>query len=88
MSVREAKERKEQKYMKELKGAPFPLDDVTLDPKWRKTCTKDSCEYWNGNTPGRQQGKRADICLNPSHYWELVRLNEAREIAKTKNPTG
>jgi hypothetical protein len=86
MSVRVAKKCKAQHYMKELKGAPFPLDDPTLDPEWGSTCLK--CDYYNGNTPERQQGKRADICLNPPHYWELVQLNKAREIAKTKNPTG
>ena len=84
MSFRPAKQWKEDHYMKELKGAPFPLDDVTLDPAWRYTCTKGSCPYWNGNTREKRQGKRADICLNPPHYRELVRLNEVRISAKTK----
>lgn len=44
MSVRQAKELKQQHYMKDLKGAPFPLDDMTLDPEWGFTCTKGSCK--------------------------------------------
>ena len=67
--------------MKELKGAPFPLDDVKLDPDWSYTCL--NCPYYNGNTPERHQGKRADICLNPDHYAKLVRLNATRAIANT-----
>lgn len=76
MSFRKAKEWKEQHYMKELKGAPFPLDDPTLDPEWGYTCL--NCPHYNGNTPERQQGKRADICLNPEHYRKLVELQSAR----------
>lgn len=85
MSFRKAKKWKEQYYMKELKGAPFPLDDLSLDPEWRYTCTKGSCPDWNGNTPQQWQGKRADICLNPDHYAKLVRLNEARVRRRTKD---
>lgn len=88
MSVSQAKRLKARRYMQDLKVAPFPLDDMTLDPEWGKTCTKDSCEYWNGNTPEQRQGKRPNICLYPPHYAKLVRLNEAREFAKARNPTG
>jgi hypothetical protein len=88
MSVRQAKEWKEQHYMKDLRGAPFPLDDATLDPEWGSTCTKGSCPHWNGNTPGQRQGKRPNICLNADHYTKLVRLNAVRVIANIKNPTG
>jgi hypothetical protein len=80
MSVRKAKEWKELHYMKALKGAPFPLDDATLDPAWGKTCTKGSCQYWNGNTPEQRQGKRVNICLNPDHYAKLVQLSRARSL--------
>jgi hypothetical protein len=86
MSVSKAKKWKAQHYMKDLKGAPFPLDDATLDPDWGATCAKGSCEYWNGNTPEQRQGKRPNICLNPDHYAKLVRLNAARVNANTKNP--
>jgi hypothetical protein len=85
MSVRVARKWKAQHYTKELKGAPFPLDDATLHPEWGATCFQ--CEHYNGNTPERHQGKRADICLNPNHYWDLVRLNEARLSGTTKKET-
>lgn len=84
VSVREAKEIKEREYMKDLKGAPFALDDQTLDPAWGYTCTLGSCPHWNGNTPESRQGKRPDICLMPTHYAKLVHLNSARVIANTK----
>jgi hypothetical protein len=84
MSFRVAKQWKAEHYMKQLKGAPFPLDDATLDPEWGATCTKGSCKYWNGNTPERRQGKRANFCNNPPHYWELVRRNKVRTSARTK----
>jgi hypothetical protein len=87
MSVSQAKKLKARHYMKDLKGAPFPLDDMTLDPEWGFTCMKDSCEHWNGHTPEQRQGKRPNICLYPPHYAKLVRLNEARVTAKTENPT-
>lgn len=76
MSFRKAKKWKEQHYMKELKGASFPLDDATLDPAWGYTCL--NCPHYKGNTSERQQGKRADICLKPEHYTKLVGLNAAR----------
>jgi len=81
MSVRKAKEWKQQHYMKELKGAPFPLDQQ-IDPSWPHSCL--TCPHFNGNTPERRQGKRSDICLNPPHYKEQERLYEMRVSAKTK----
>ena len=81
MSVRQAKEWKQQHYVKELKGAPFSLDQQ-IDPSWPYSCL--TCPHYNGNTPERRQGKRSDICLKAPHYWELVRLNEVRMSAKTK----
>lgn len=81
MSFRPAKEWKQQHYMKELKGAPFPLDQQ-IDPSWPYSCL--TCPHYNGNTPERRQGKRSDICLNPPHYRELVRLYEIRVGARTK----
>jgi ParB/RepB/Spo0J family partition protein len=72
VSVREAKEIKEREYMKDLKGAPFALDDKTLDPSWGHACL--DCPHYNGNTEESRQGKRPNICLMPTHYAKLVQL--------------
>lgn len=83
MSFRAAKELKERSYMKELKGAPFALNDPTLDPNFGFVCL--NCPHYNGNTPKQWQGKRADICLYPDHYQKLVRLSAARALAVVKS---
>lgn len=69
LSVRRAKELKEHEYMKDLGKAPFPLD-LQLDATWRYSCL--TCPHYNGNTPEARQGKRPNICLNPTHYAVMV----------------
>lgn len=81
MSFRAAKELKERSYMKELKNAPFPIDEAELYPE-AGSCLL--CPHYNGNTPKQWQGKRADICLNPDCYQKKVGLNAERKLAATK----
>jgi len=82
LSVAKAKELKEREFMKDLKGAPFPLD-LQLDPSWPHSCL--TCPHYNGNTPETRQGKRPNICLNPPHYLVMVTLNAKRLLDEAEN---
>lgn len=86
MTFREAKDWKESRYMKVLSGAPFALDEQ-IDPDWPHSCRQ--CPHFGGNTPGSQQGKRTDVCLNPPHYERLVQIAAQRklEAAEAKGAT-
>lgn len=79
LSVRKAKDLKEREFMKNLKGAPFPLDQQ-LDPSWPHSCLQ--CPHYNGNTPEMRQGKRPNICLNPPHYQVMAQLHAESEVRK------
>lgn len=81
LSVRRAKELKEHEYMKDLGKAPFPLDKQ-LDATWPYSCL--TCPAYNGNTPEMRQGKRPNICLNPTHYEQLVVLNAQRLLREAE----
>ena len=77
LSVRQAKDLKEREYMKDLGKAPFPLDRQ-IDPDWPYSCL--TCTHYNGNTPETRQGKRPNICLNPTHYAVMVDLWNASQL--------
>jgi ParB/RepB/Spo0J family partition protein len=65
MTFRTAQEHVAKNFMRELKGAPFSLDDALLVAE-AGSCT--ACPHRSGNTPEEYQGKRPDICLMPSCF--------------------
>lgn len=79
MSYRAAKEHVESEYMKELKGAPFALDDAALLPA-AGPCT--ACQHCSANTPEQYQGKRTDMCLLPPCFQQKVEAHHARALEK------
>jgi ParB/RepB/Spo0J family partition protein len=81
MSFRDAKRYVEREFMKELKGAPFSLDDEQLFPEMG-SCTK--CPYRSGNTPEQYQGKRPDICLAPSCFAKKVEAFKSRTLESAR----
>jgi ParB/RepB/Spo0J family partition protein len=85
LSYREAKQLIEREFMRELKGAPFDLDDETLLPEANVPSCK-ACPRRSGNTPEQYQGKRSDICLMPSCYEQKVNAFNLRALqtAQTK----
>ncbi len=64
MSFREAKELLEQRFMLELKKAPFDRKSLTLLPS-AGSC--ESCPRRAGNNP-EYDGTRADVCTDPDCY--------------------
>ena len=77
MTYREAFDMIQERYMRELKGAPFDQKDPKLNPEMGP-CT--TCPLRTGNSPEIfGDVKRGDICTNPACF-EVKRL-AARKIA-------
>jgi ParB/RepB/Spo0J family partition protein len=79
MTYREARAYVERMFMKELKGAPFKLDDSQLLPA-AGPCT--TCQHCTANTPEQYQGKRTDMCLMPSCFQKKVEAHHTAALAK------
>ena len=65
LTYQAAKELLHEEYMRELKGAPFPLDRVDLVAKC-PSCQ--ACPKRTGNQPDLYAGSRPDVCTDPACY--------------------
>ena len=91
MSRRDAEAYVAERYMQELKGAPFDTDDAELDPK-AGACA--ACPLRTGNNKALfGDVKRGDICTNPTCYRTkcglvFTRLSAAAKAEGAKVLTG
>ncbi|QJD91782.1 ParB/RepB/Spo0J family partition protein [Duganella dendranthematis] len=76
MSVREAKDWIQERYMLNLKKAAFPIKDAKLLPE-AGSCT--ACPKRAGNQPEVFQGIGADVCTDPNCFADKGKAHQANE---------
>ncbi|MBY0527333.1 MAG: ParB/RepB/Spo0J family partition protein [Gemmataceae bacterium] len=80
-SYRQVKETIQQRFMIELKQAPFPVKDAELVPS-AGACT--TCLKRSGNNRAEYPDGRADTCTDPPCYHAKVKAHQARTEAKAR----
>lgn len=82
LTFRQAKEMIEEKFMVELKGAPFDRKSLTLVAE-AGSC--DDCPKRTGNNRVEYPEGRADVCTDPECFRGKVRAHEAQARARAKD---
>lgn len=85
LGVRDAKKLISDRFMIELKHAPFDPGDAKLIDGVR-ACT--TCPKRTGNCPDTYPGSRADVCTDPSCYAAKCRAHEASQPMHPANAPG
>jgi ParB/RepB/Spo0J family partition protein len=78
----------EEKFSRELKGAPFNTTDTTLHPE-RGSCL--TCSFRSGNQKelfGEKGTSRADVCTDPPCYLLKVAAHDKRRLDRIKASGG